>query len=399
MRLLIFTFIFGLWIQPTDAQHYSEFSSTIQKLYLYKGEELNQLWNNLVSANSIPLVAHDSAAFLFRGEAKSVAWVGDFNGWGSSHNYHNKGVRIPDTNVWILKLSLPKDARLDYKIIVNDNTYLLDPVNPFTQWSGVGGGSQNSEIRMPGWKVDSLTSHPLKGILKGQVIKDLFIDSKAMGYQLTYSLYIPVSYHPQEKLPIIYVTDGYEYMHERLGNMIAILDNLIHLKKIKPVVAVFIDHREPVNRSVNRRIHELAMNPQYRNFIIDELIPLVEAKFPVSTDRVNRAIMGTSVGGLSAAYFAFTKPEVFGLAGLQSPAFWFKPEIYGVCEKAQSTPVKTFITTGLINDAREGSRKMKSVFEKKGVTFEYREVNQGHSWGNFRDLIDDMLVYFFALNE
>ena len=138
------------------------------------------------------------------------------------------------------------------------------------------------------------------------------------------------------------------------------------------------------------------MNDTYRNFIIQELIPLVETKYKVSTEASHRAIIGTSVGGLSAAYFAFSKPEIFGLAGLQSPSFWFKPEVYQLCQNAGRTPVKTFISTGLINDAKEGTQKMKAIFENKGIAFQYFEINQGHSWGNFRDQLDDMLVYFFA---
>jgi enterochelin esterase family protein len=56
------------------------------------------------------------------------------------------------------------------------------------------------------------------------------------------------------------------------------------------------------------------------------------------------------------------------------------------------------MTTGAIHDAKEGTLKMKAILEKNTCTYEYREVNQGNSWGNWRDLIDDMLIYFFASN-
>ncbi len=112
-----------------------------------------------------------------------------------------------------------------------------------------------------------------------------------------------------------------------MGNMPVVLNNLIHLKKIKPVIAVFIDHREPAVRSNNRRMRELAMNESFLNFVTNELIPAVEHKYTISTDPAQRAIIGTSMGGLTAAYFAFSRPDVFGLAGIQSPAFWFKRAI------------------------------------------------------------------------
>jgi len=376
-----------------QAQDYKPFTQTIQKLYTANAEST---WNELVAEHNIPFAVADSVAFLYRGEAKSVQWMGDFNGWGSNRNFKTSGTRIPSTDIWILKCSFPADARLDYKIVVDQANWILDPANPNYQLTGVGGGSPNSELRMPLWKEDPIAK-PMEDILHGRVLNDLLINSNNMGYQITYSIYLPASFkaHSTEKYPIIYVTDGYEYIHERMGNMITILDNLISLKKIKPVIAVFIDNREPVNRANNRRMQELAMNDRYLKFVTEELIPKVEGQYPVSTKAEDRAILGTSMGGLTAAYFAFSKPEVFGLAGIQSPAFWFKPEIYAVCDKPEKPPVKIFMTTGVINDTQEGATKMKDILSKNTCTYQYEEVNQGHSWGNWRDLIDDILIYFF----
>ncbi|HYC86124.1 MAG TPA: alpha/beta hydrolase-fold protein, partial [Chryseosolibacter sp.] len=305
------------------------------------------------------------------------------------------GTRIPGTDIWMLKTSFPKDARLDYKIVVNGTNWILDPENREHQWSGVGGGSPNSELRMSEWVQDPVTTTAAEGLKRGTVEADILLNSKLLGYQITYSVYIPHGYRPHHTYPVIYVTDGYEYMHEKMGNMILVLDNLIHLKKIKPVVAVFIDHREPVNRANNRRMEELVMNENYLKFITDELIPLIEKGHNVSKKPAERAVLGTSMGGLSAAYFAFKRPDVFGLAGIQSPAFWFKPDIYSLCANNENPPVKTFMTTGLINDTEEGAKKMKAILDRNTCNYEYREVPQGHSWGNWRDLIDDILIYFF----
>ena len=396
----IFLFMVGVLLSQNNfAQDDSSFTRAIQKLYHLKNQdEVTLAWNQLTESERIPLIRNDSVAFLYRGQAKSVKWMGDFNGWGYNKKFNNKGYRIPNTDIWILKSSFPQDARLDYKILIDDSNWILDPLNADNQWSGVGGGSPNSELRMPLWKADPLTFSLIPAATRGKIEKDQLLNSKAIGYQVTYSVYIPYGYKSDLVYPIIYVTDGYEYMHERLGNMVTILDNLIYLQKIKPVVAVFVDHREPVNRFNNRRMQELAMNEKYLSFLTSELIPVIEKKYSISNKPSERAIIGTSMGGLSAAYFAFSKPEVFGLAGIQSPAFWFKPEIYTFCDNPEKPPIKTFMTTGLINDAEEGTLKMKAILEKNTCTFVYKEVNQGHSWGNWRDLIDDILIYFFPLD-
>jgi enterochelin esterase-like enzyme len=378
------------------AQDYQAFTSTIKSLYTADSASLESIWIDLVESENIPLVSGDSVAFLYRGKANNVVWMGDFNGWGFNRNFNNKGTRILSTDVWIMKASFPKDARLDYKIVLDDSNWILDPHNTDHQWSGVGGGSPNSELRMPDWKEDPLTTEAIHDAQRGRVIRDILMNSKLLGYQVTYNIYIPSGYNPNHEYPVIYVTDGYEYMHERLGNMVVVLDNLIHLQKIQPVIAVFIDHREPVNRANNRRMQELVMNEKYLDFTTTELIPLVERNYKISKDPAKRAILGTSMGGLTAAYFAFSKPEIFGLAGIQSPAFWFKPEIYKLCDNPDNPPVKTFMTTGVINDSEEGTRKMKAILEKNTCNYEYRTVTQGSSWGNWRDLIDDILIYFFS---
>src|SRR5688572_17371349 len=394
MRALLFILISSIGVL---AQDYSHFTQGLRKL-THASEESSIAWSKFIAEETVPFVVHDSVAFLYKGEANSVMWMGDFNSWGYQKNFNNKGQRIPGTDIWILKNSFPEDARLDYKIVIDESNWILDPLNTDQQWSGVGGGSPNSELRMSKWEEDPTASTLIRGAIPGSLQKDILLNSTNLGYQVSYSIYLPPNYKSDEVYPVMYVTDGYEYLHDRMGNMTTTINNLIHQKKIKPVIAVFIDHRSPSDRSNNRRMRELAMNEKFLSFVTTELIPKVEKQYTVSTDPAQRAIIGTSMGGLTAAYFAFSKPDVFGLAGIQSPAFWFKPEIYTVCDNPDRPPVKTFMTTGKINDTEEGARKMKDILAKNTCTYEYREVNQGHSWGNWRDLIDDMLIYFFPVD-
>lgn len=381
-----------------NAQDYSRLQNILSALASTDSTTREATWHELVSSNQIPLTLADSVIFLYRGEAKSVVWMGDFNGWGYDKDFQNQGKRIAGTDIWYLKTSFPEDARLDYKILINGNNWIVDPNNPHHQWSGVGGGSPNSELRMPAWKLDPVMI-PRENIARGALEKDILFNSKTLGYQVTYSMYYPANYNRQNIYPVLYVTDGYEYLHERMGNMKVILDNLIADGKIKPLLVIFIDHREPVNRSNNRRMMELAMNSRYLDFIADEFIPAIENQHNVSKKREDRGIMGSSMGGLTAAYFAFSRPEVFGLAGIQSPAFWFKPAIYTLCDNPENPPVKIYMSTGTIKDAEEGARKMKTILEKNTCTYQYTETNQGHSWGNFRDTIDDILLYFFPIGS
>jgi enterochelin esterase family protein len=181
--------------------------------------------------------------------------------------------------------------------------------------------------------------------------------------------------------------------------MVTVLNNLIHCNKIQPIVVVFVDQRNPINRAENRRMRDLAMNSNYLNFYLDELVPEIERNYTVEKDAAQRGIMGTSMGGLNAAYFSFTRPDIFGLSAIQSPAFSYRNEIFTTCENAENPPLKIFLSAGSIYDAIEGAEKMKGILEQNLCTFQFVEMNQSHSWGQWRSLLDDILVYFFPVSN
>jgi len=103
------------------------------------------------------------------------------------------------------------------------------------------------------------------------------------------------------------------------------------------------------------------------------------------------------MGGLTATYFAFTRPDLFGLAGVQSPSFYTRPQIYKLCEGNTEVQLKISMTTGLINDTSSESRKMGDILKASSCVYQYRETNEGHSWGNWRRLVDDILIDLFGM--
>lgn len=358
-------------------------------------QQVEQFWEKLKAQKNIPLVIGDSVAFLYKDKkVDSVSWQGDFNGWGGwagGQIFRNKGHRIGKSDIWIMKAAFPKDARLDYKVVRNGREWVLDPANPYLQW---GGGGPNSELRMPNWKPEPTTFNKA-GISKGILSANVLIKSRSLGYELFYKVYLPARYEQLTNLPVVYVTDGQEYADEKMGAMINVLDNLIAEKKIKPVIAVFLDPRQPTDFDNNRRMLELPLNEKFLDFVSDELVPAIDSQYKTNSSADARAIMGTSLGGLNAAYFGIKAPQKFHLLGIHSPAFWYRPKIYELYENSSKQPLKIFMTTGVMSDTDEGARKMKLILEQKKYTFHYKEVNEGHSWGNWRSLIDDLLIYFF----
>jgi len=350
------------------------------------------LWNELVENEQIPFTEDSTVIFLHKGEAESVAWNGDFNGWGSNELVKLTGKQVGKSNIWFYKRGFPADARLDYKITINETDWILDPANPHQQWSGFG---PNSELRMPQWK-DELLTHVNPDNPKGLVWEPVILESSVLGYDISYWVYVPYGYENFDNLNVIYTTDGQEYSDENLGSMVTVLDNLHQKKKIKPTIAVFVSPLNPENQDLNRRMDELGNNPDYISFFISELMPKVESEYKIAANRENRAILGTSLGGLNSTYFAFTRPDIFKNVAIQAPAYWFRDEIYQIVKASNFSDPNIFMSVGTIGDNTIDARNMKNIFEEKGLKFTYLEVNEGHSWGAWRTQIDDILIQFFG---
>jgi predicted alpha/beta superfamily hydrolase len=79
---------------------------------------------------------------------------------------------------------------------------------------------------------------------------------------------------------------------------------------------------------LNTQYNEGGQGGQYVDFIVNTLKPYIDDEFRTLPQKENTAIIGSSLGGLISAYAIFTYPEVFGRAGIFSPAYWFNPQIF-----------------------------------------------------------------------
>lgn len=347
-----------------------------------------ELFDSLKSQNRIPWISNDTVIFVYKSSGSSVHIAGDMTGWGMKAEYLAK--TIGKTDIWYLIKTFPLDARLDYKVIVNGNSWYLDTNNPKKQLSGFG---YNSAFSMPGydssaWLVENA------GIPKGTLSLAQIISSVKLNRPVRYWVYTPSGYENMENLPGIYVADGQEYKEKGMGSMTVVLDNLIAGQIINPLVAVFVDPVHPTT-GVNQRVELFLNNQAYADFFAEELVPAIDAAYKTDKLAQNRAILGTSYGGNNAAYFGYQVPGTFKLVAPQSPAFNSNiMELYQLAESLQLN--KVFITTGVINDTEYYANQLEQILMDKGITYRYIKVNEGHSWGNWSALLDDILIYFYG---
>ncbi len=231
----------------------------------------------------------------------------------------------------------------------------------------------------------------------GTLTPDVRISSEVLGYDLQYRVYVPDGVESATDLPVLYVTDGPGYIGQ--GRMPGVLDRLIESGQIKPLVAVFVDARDPDNLRSNRRNSQFFCNSDYLSFYRDELIPLIERSYPVGHSRDQRAILGLSFGGTNAACFGLLGYESFSQIGMHSPANHPVKELLAAYEEMPLLPLRIFLSTGNPDDNTQANRDFHKVLRDKGYTMKYIETLEGHNWDNWRPLIDDVLLYFYGVEE
>lgn len=165
-------------------------------------------------------------------------------------------------------------------------------------------------------------------------------------------LYLPKNYNAsKKKYSVIYMPDAQNLFDAKTSysgewNIDEKLDSLN-----AQVIVVGIEHGN------EKRLEELTPYPhekygggkanQYLDFIVNTLKPSIDKKYRTKTDKMHTLIIGSSLGGLTAFYATLKYPEVFGKAGVFSPAFWInRKDIIALTEQTQKIKAKYYFLCG-----------------------------------------------------
>lgn len=322
-----------------------------------------------------PLVQDSLAVYLYTTSPNSTVKVpGDHNGWDPDASVMT---RAGETALFYYRVFYPLDARLDYKFLVG-STWLLDPRNPRQVTGGFG---PNSELVMPQW-VDPPEILHHDDIDHGELITSS-ITSSILNNTRTFRVYLPAGYNGNGEYPTLYIHDGGEYLS--LASAVNILDYSIAHGICEPLIAVLVN---PVNRN-----DEYWLNDQFIRFMVEEMVPRIDSTYATAQTPQRRGTMGPSLGGLISLALGYYHPGVFGLIGGQSSALWpNNGEIITLYDQAELLPLAVALQVGTFESPLEDNRTLRDILAAKGYPVSLREYHDGHSWGNWRAHMDELLA-------
>ncbi len=387
MKILLFTFYFILSSFTFSQSQFQQFIDHVNSLGDPTAKQAAvDSFMTYARTVGIPFIEDSTANFIYLGNPNSVSVPGDFNGWNMNAWPMTK---LSQTNFWYRSENFELDARLDYKFVLNGSNWILDPENPHTCQGGFG---PNSELSMPlyvqPWEINYNPN-----IAHGTLItKTIFSTIVNANYQL--NIYLPPGYDSlaSTTYPTVYFQDGSEYIS--LGKAVNIIDNLLDSSKIQPLIAVFV---KPNNRVVE---YTGSLRNQYRLFLVNELVPYIDSNYKTKLDQKERLVLGDSFGGNISSLISYNHPEVFGLCGLHSAAFWPNNyEAYNLIVNGPVKDIKWSSVWGTYESLYTNMRDFRDYLISANYELDWLERPEGHSWGLWRASIDRMLIYFFPDNS
>ena len=146
----------------------------------------------------------------------------------------------------------------------------------------------------------------------GRIVTDS-LESRILGAQVKFNVYLPDSYDESAHYPVIYLlhglSDTYTAWAEK-GNMKLVADELIRSGECLPVVIVMPNAGgRPTGEVQNGYFNMPGWN--YEDFFFTELMPSVEAEYHAGGSKGQRAVMGLSMGGGGSTVYCQRHPDKF----------------------------------------------------------------------------------------
>ena len=365
----------------------------VESLYR-EGSPRPEAVDNFIQQNQFPLVEPGRVTFVYRGQADEV----HLRSWISGLNTAQPLEPLQGSDLWALTMELPEKSRFEYKFEVVTNgarKLVLDDLNGVFANDPFGANSvcQGYGYERPGWSLHDPAA-------RSGTLTTLKIASRSFMETRDVEIYLPARFRRSRTYPLLVVHDGLDYL--RYADLKNVLDNLIHRLEIPAMIVALT---QPSDRLV-----EYTGDPRHAQFLSEELLPEIAAKFPLVDDSNARGLVGASLGGVAALHAASRYPRNFGQLLLQSGSFAFSdlgrhkkgpvfdPVVRFVNEYRNhpfALADKIYLSCGIYESLIYENRSLVPLLQDQGMQIFFEEARDAHNWENWRDRLRQGLSWLF----
>lgn len=257
----------------------------------------------------------------------------------------------------------------------------------------------------------------------GKVYDNLSLPSKILKGDRKYAIYLPPDYETSGRnYPVLYLLHGAgddQTGWVQFGEVLTLTDKAIANGTSTAMIIVMPD----ANTGRRGYFNDIKGDWNYEDFFFKELMPHVEKKYRIKTEKRSRAIAGLSMGGGGTFVYALHHPELFSsacplsaylgflnLADAQSALKKANPALTDAdittyyntqnvlplltnLPDAQKKAVNWYIDCGDDDFLYEGNALAHILMRKKEIPHEFRVRNGGHNWTYWRESLPSVLSF------
>jgi predicted alpha/beta superfamily hydrolase len=216
------------------------------------------------------------------------------------------------------------------------------------------------------------------------------INSKIFQKSRNLRVWLPANYfapvNRNRHYPVLYMQDGQNLFDEATAQFHEwkfdeSVQFLTGSMRIHPMIVVGIDstprraneylpYPDPNNNELGKYETQDVHGKQYGDFVINEVMPLIQKKYRVLTGSHNTGLGGATYGADAAFYAVLAHPGVFGKVLLESPVLLAGNEqLLKDAEKASRFPEKMYIgiDTAEESDDKTSARDVEELTELEKI--------------------------------
>ena len=259
--------------------------------------------------------------------------------------------------------------------------------------------------------------------LTGKVYDNLTVPSKILKSDRKFAVYLPPDFETSDRsYPVLYLLHGAgddQTGWVQFGEVLNIADKAIADGTATPMVIIMPD----ANTGRRGYFNDIKGDWNYEDFFFKELMPYVEKKFRIKSDKHYRAIAGLSMGGGGTFMYALHHPELFSSACPLSAAvgpltlddartaykknnpnlpdsvivnYYNQHSALALINNmpdAQKKAVRWYIDDGDDDFLYEGNCLVHIAMRKKEIPHEFRVRDGGHTWTYWRASLPAVLEF------
>ena len=145
-------------------------------------------------------------------------------------------------------------------------------------------------------------------------------------------------------------------------------------------------------------------NGRFEESLVKDVIPFIEKRYRVNTDKNDRAIAGFSMGGLQTQHITNSNPNMFAYIGVMSMGLQdnnrlnnFNKEEYDrqIKEVVKANPKLYWIGIGKEDFLYSSVVNLRKKYDQEGLKYEYKETEGGHTWSNWSLYLSQLVPKLF----